>query len=131
VTSSLQAVVFDFDGVIADSEPLHLAAFQRTLSDEGIRLTADDYYARYLGYDDVGYVRGGGARSGNCDGQAAHHNAGDSEGRGAAGNAAGLDRCSFRERSISSGLAASAVPIAIASGAMRHEIIRSDRRCRG
>src|SRR6185503_7080744 len=54
VTSSLQAVVFDFDGVIADSEPLHLAAFQRTLSDEGIRLTADDYYARYLGYDDVG-----------------------------------------------------------------------------
>ena len=26
--SALQAIVFDFDGVIANSEPLHLTAFQ-------------------------------------------------------------------------------------------------------
>lgn len=52
--SALQAIVLDFDGVIADSEPLHLKAFQRTLAEEGIELTAEDYYERYLGYDDVG-----------------------------------------------------------------------------
>ncbi len=50
----LQAVFFDFDGVIADSEPLHLRAYQTVLGAEGIDLQRDDYYARYLGYDDVG-----------------------------------------------------------------------------
>ena len=58
---SLRAVVFDFDGVIADSEPLHLRAFQDVLSGPGIVLTADDYYAQYLGYDDVGVFRAIGA----------------------------------------------------------------------
>jgi beta-phosphoglucomutase len=51
---SLQAVFFDFDGVIADSEPLHFSAFRDVLAEEGIALTERDYYARYLGYDDVG-----------------------------------------------------------------------------
>jgi beta-phosphoglucomutase len=51
---ALQAIVFDFDGVIADSEPLHLRAFQHALADEGIELTPQEYYTRYLGYDDVG-----------------------------------------------------------------------------
>ena len=50
----LQAVFFDFDGVIADSEPLHLRAYQAVLQAEGIELHKPDYYARYLGYDDVG-----------------------------------------------------------------------------
>jgi beta-phosphoglucomutase len=50
----LQAVFFDFDGVIADSEPLHLRAYQQVLQLDGIELTKSDYYARYLGYDDVG-----------------------------------------------------------------------------
>ena len=50
----LQAVFFDFDGVIADSEPLHLRAYQKVLQPEGIELPKEDYYARYLGYDDVG-----------------------------------------------------------------------------
>lgn len=57
MTSALQAIVFDFDGVIADSEPLHLRAFQRTLAAEGLELTPDDYYSRYLGYDDVGLLQ--------------------------------------------------------------------------
>ena len=51
---SLQAVFFDFDGVIADSEPLHLRAYQAVLQADGIDLHKSDYYARYLGYDDVG-----------------------------------------------------------------------------
>ena len=57
MTVSLQSIVFDFDGVIADSEPLHLRAFQQTLAEEDIELTAADYYSRYLGYDDVGLVQ--------------------------------------------------------------------------
>jgi HAD superfamily hydrolase (TIGR01509 family) len=56
-SSSLQAVVFDFDGVIADTEPLHLRAYQDILAGAGITLTEMDYYARYLGYDDVGAFR--------------------------------------------------------------------------
>ena len=50
----LRAIVFDFDGVLADSEPLHLQAYQDILAFEGIALADDDYYTRYLGYDDVG-----------------------------------------------------------------------------
>src|SRR6187401_914163 len=56
MTAALQAIVFDFDGVIADSEPLHLRAFQQTLAEDGIELSAGDYYARYLGYDDAGLI---------------------------------------------------------------------------
>jgi beta-phosphoglucomutase-like phosphatase (HAD superfamily) len=50
----IKAIVFDFDGVLADSEPLHLRAYQEVLSPLGITLTGDDYYAHYLGYDDEG-----------------------------------------------------------------------------
>ena len=46
------ALIFDFDGVIADDEPLHLAAFQEALAAAGIALTRESYYARYLGFDD-------------------------------------------------------------------------------
>lgn len=52
--SRLQAVFFDFDGVIADSEPLHLRAYQAVLQADGIDLSKSEYYNRYLGYDDVG-----------------------------------------------------------------------------
>ena len=52
--SVLQAVFFDFDGVIADSEPLHLRAYQHVLQPDGIELDKAEYYGRYLGYDDVG-----------------------------------------------------------------------------
>jgi beta-phosphoglucomutase len=50
----IQAIVFDFDGVLADSEPLHLAAYQEVLSALGVPLTREEYYADYLGYDDAG-----------------------------------------------------------------------------
>lgn len=52
--ATLTAVIFDFDGVIADTEPLHFAGFRQTLADIGIILTESDYYANYLGYDDLG-----------------------------------------------------------------------------
>ena len=52
--NTLAAIIFDFDGVIADSEPLHFAGFRLTLAEIGISLTESDYYANYLGYDDRG-----------------------------------------------------------------------------
>ena len=50
----LVGVVFDFDGVIADTEGLHLQAYQDVLRAHGMTLSRDDYEARYLGFDDVG-----------------------------------------------------------------------------
>ena len=50
----IKALVFDFDGVLADSEPLHLRAYQEAVSALGLTLTPDEYYAHYLGYDDEG-----------------------------------------------------------------------------
>jgi len=50
----LLGVVFDFDGVIADTERLHLRAYQDVLGDRGMTLSQDDYATRYLGFDDVG-----------------------------------------------------------------------------
>jgi beta-phosphoglucomutase len=50
----LRAIIFDFDGVIADSEPIHFAVFQRVLGDKGFYLSQEEYYADYLGYDDKG-----------------------------------------------------------------------------
>ncbi len=52
----LLGVVFDFDGVIADTEALHLRAYQETLAERGLSLSKTDYFDRYLGYDDVGVV---------------------------------------------------------------------------
>jgi HAD superfamily hydrolase (TIGR01509 family) len=53
----IRAVVFDFDGVIANSEPLHFRAYRDVLAERGITLTERDYYDSYLGYDDVGAFR--------------------------------------------------------------------------
>ena len=50
----LKAIIFDFDGVLADTEPLHFRMFQRVLQDEGLPLSEHDYYQKYVGFDDRG-----------------------------------------------------------------------------
>ena len=55
--NGISAVVFDFDGVIANSEPLHFRAFRDVLERESVTLLEQDYYGRYLGFDDVGTFR--------------------------------------------------------------------------
>jgi beta-phosphoglucomutase len=123
VSSALQAIVFDFDGVIADSEPLHLKAFQRALAEESMTLGEDEYFNRYLGYDDVGvfealsrdralawtssHVRELVARKG------IKLQALISSGEVLFAGAAAFIRA-----------AAADVPVAIASGALRHEIVQ-------
>ena len=54
VPEPLLGVVFDFDGVIADTERLHLQAYQHVLRDHGMNLSREDYEVRYLGFDDAG-----------------------------------------------------------------------------
>jgi beta-phosphoglucomutase len=118
----LQAVIFDFDGVIANSEPLHLMAYQQLLADSAIELTTAEYYSKYLGYDDRGVFDA------------------LSRDRGLQWSDAEIDALIERKGRrmqdiLHSGSvlfpgavdfirdAAAAVPIAIASGAQHHEIL--------
>jgi len=50
----LRAVIFDFNGIIVDDEPIHFELFRKVFAEEGIDLSKDAYYERYLGYDDRG-----------------------------------------------------------------------------
>src|SRR6266511_3747854 len=53
----MRAVVFDFDGVLVDSEPLHFEALRDAMLSEGITVTREDYFAKYLAFDDRGAIR--------------------------------------------------------------------------
>lgn len=118
---ALQAVVFDFDGVIVDSERLHLRAYQDVLAPAGITVSNADYYERYLGYDDVGVFKAIAQDQGLAmdDGRVTALIAG--KGRRYETLAAGGEML-FPGASDFIRAAAAAVPIAIASGALTHEI---------
>ncbi len=51
-SSPLQAVVFDCDGILVDTEPLHYQAFQEVLKPLGLGFGYDRYLDRYIGFDD-------------------------------------------------------------------------------
>ncbi|MEM8782071.1 MAG: HAD family phosphatase [Planctomycetota bacterium] len=48
----LEAIVFDFDGVLVDSEPLHYQAFVLIARSLGLELTFEQYVQTYIGFDD-------------------------------------------------------------------------------
>ena len=105
--SALQAIILDFDGVIADSEPLHLKAFQETLAELGVdlglfRALARDRQLAIIDRQASALV----TRKGELLQELLHGN--DVLFPGVA---------DFVRR------AASHVPLGIASGAMRHEIL--------
>lgn len=52
-----RAILFDFDGVIVNSEPLHFLAFHEVFAEFQMDLTEADYYTEYLGFDDRGAIR--------------------------------------------------------------------------
>ena len=54
--SAITTIVFDFDGVLADTERLHLRAFQQVFAERGWTLDEAAYFDQYLGYDDRGLV---------------------------------------------------------------------------
>jgi HAD superfamily hydrolase (TIGR01509 family) len=39
----IKAILFDMDGLLVDSEPLHFSAHKQALSDHGIKITKEDY----------------------------------------------------------------------------------------
>ncbi|MBZ0112168.1 MAG: HAD family phosphatase [Thermoanaerobaculia bacterium] len=49
----LRAILFDFNGILVDDEPIHLELFQQVLDEEGIALSREDYWKHYLGFDDA------------------------------------------------------------------------------
>jgi beta-phosphoglucomutase len=53
----IRAILFDFDGVLVNSELLHLRAFQRAGQDAGIEITEAEYFRDCIGFDDRGCWR--------------------------------------------------------------------------
>ena len=53
----MTATLFDFDGVLVDSEPVHLAAFNDVLAPHGVVISAREYDERYLSLDDANVFR--------------------------------------------------------------------------
>ena len=45
-------MIFDFDGVISDSELCHFAAYNKVLASFGVQISQQAYYAEYLGFTD-------------------------------------------------------------------------------
>ena len=120
--NALHAIVFDFDGVIADSERLHLRSYQEILAPEGITMSNEDYFSRYLGYDDVGVFKAVGRDQGVAmDEQRVTDLIARKGQRYESLSAAGEMLFPGAADFIRSAVAAS-VPIAIASGALTHEI---------
>jgi beta-phosphoglucomutase len=117
----LKAIIFDCDGVIADTEPIHMAAFGRVLAEEGITLSEEDYFEHYLALDDrTCFIR-------------AFRESGASLARERVDELI-RRRVEYSERGMEAGLcilpgvaefihrAAECYPLAVASGALRVEI---------
>jgi beta-phosphoglucomutase-like phosphatase (HAD superfamily) len=52
VMQQIRAIIFDFNGVLADDETSHLLSFQQALAEHGLSLTKDEYYGTNLGMDE-------------------------------------------------------------------------------
>src|ERR1700749_223864 len=57
----IQAVFFDFNGVVVDDEPLQMKAYQEVLGREGLTVTEEHYYGS-MGMHDVAFLRAAYAR---------------------------------------------------------------------
>jgi beta-phosphoglucomutase len=118
----MPAIVFDFDGVLVDSEPVHEAAIRATVRGLGMDFSARDYREKYLGLDDRDIFRAVARAHGRSMSQ--------DELEGVA-----KTKWEHTRRAFNDGLAAplpgavelfrtaaSMCPVAICSGAMRQEI---------
>ncbi len=53
----IRAILFDCNGIIADDEPIHMRLFQKVLKEEGVTLTKEEYFKKYLAMDDKACFR--------------------------------------------------------------------------
>jgi HAD superfamily hydrolase (TIGR01509 family) len=119
-----KAVLFDFDGVIVHSEPLHLRAFVESLAAEGIALGAQEYYRELIGFDDEGCLRHlFGYRGLPLDEERLGRLARDKQRRMGELIDSGQFHALAGVADFIGRLAAHAVPMAICSGAIREEIV--------
>lgn len=52
----MKIIIFDFDGVILDSENSHFIAFNEGLKNLNINISEDEYYSKYISLDDRGVI---------------------------------------------------------------------------
>lgn len=52
MANAIRAVIFDFDGVLVDTEPLHERALRETVGRVGMGFDHAQYLSRYVGFDD-------------------------------------------------------------------------------
>jgi len=122
VHSPLKAVIFDCDGILVDTEPLHYAAFQEVLQPLGLGFDYAHYMKRYIGFDDRDACREAFREGGRpLDG--------DRLSAFMVAKEEALQRIIARGVPTFPGvvelvreLAAEGVPMAVASGALRHEV---------
>ncbi len=48
----IRALIFDFNGVLADDDPIHMEAFRKVAKEEGLSFTDDEYLDKYLPLND-------------------------------------------------------------------------------
>ena len=125
----IKAIVFDFDGVLADTEPLHFRAYQDVLKDVGTALTREEYYGQLVGYNDedcfrlLAQSRGWGTDEARIAALVAE------KGRV-------FEQIILDTDTLYTGAAAcvermaAAYPLGIASGALKHEILLTLKRAR-
>ena len=49
----LRAAIFDFNGIILNDEPLHFSSMKDAVAELGITISREEYWKRYLPFDDV------------------------------------------------------------------------------
>jgi beta-phosphoglucomutase family hydrolase len=118
----LRAVIFDFDGVITDSEILHFRAFNAVLAQYDFQLTKPEYYKEYLGMSDADCFRALIAEGRLPIQEPQIKNLGQQKTRIFEKLARTEGRIIEGVREFLATLSAAKVPIAICSGALRAEI---------
>ncbi len=48
----IRALIFDFNGVLADDDPIHMEAFREVAKEEGLSFTDEEYLEKYLPLND-------------------------------------------------------------------------------
>jgi beta-phosphoglucomutase len=115
-------LLLDYNGVIADDEPLHFAALHDVLAVERVQLERSAYYADYLGFDDRECLRLAFARAGRpLEAAALEHLAARKATWYAESVRAGLPLVSGVREFVRRAAAAGA-RIGVVSGALRREI---------